>query len=41
MRCFFRPNTGNYTLVNPTLFTGNLSRDLTGKINWDKTVLEA
>jgi hypothetical protein len=37
MRCFFRPIAGNDRIVDPTLFTGILSRDLAGRINWGKT----
>jgi hypothetical protein len=34
----FRPIAGNDRIVDPTLFTGILSRDLAGRINWGKTM---
>ena len=40
MRCFFRPIAGNDRIVDPTLFTGILSRDLAGRINWGKTLYD-
>jgi len=37
MGCFFRLKVGLYTAANPTLFTGILPWDFTGKINWAET----
>jgi hypothetical protein len=38
MGWLLRLNVGLYTADNPTLFTGNLAWDSTGKINWAETV---
>ena len=33
----FIPIAGNYTLDNPTSFTGKIRWDLIGNISWDET----
>lgn len=35
-----RLNAGLYTAGNPTLFTGDLAWDSTGKLNWAETVYD-
>lgn len=34
----FIPIAGNYTLDNPTSFTGKIRWDLIGNISWDETL---